>query len=182
MKKLSVYLMVLFAAFLLQSCGDDENTVEERENVSYYGETELAFTSAAVGDSGEDGGYHFTNIYLAEKSMATTGFDIAPGESLMSIFFSSKSEHPEAKNYTEIKDAYSDTDENIFEGAKLIFDYDPNGEPGSASENINTGSINLIEYDFNTKTIEFEYEFLMQNGKTSKGYYKGSFDFLGEIG
>lgn len=194
MKKLSIYLMFLFAAFLFASCGEEEEVVadekeeeeeeivEERENISFYGETELAFTNAAVGDGGMYEGYHLTSIFLSDVDLSDgpDNININDGDSFIAIFFASTEDHPNAIEYTEIKTTNDSSEDSMFEGGNLKYQHDADN-PGPAL-NVESGSVNLIEYDFSAKTIEIEYEFELEDGKTSKGYFKGSFEFLGEVG
>jgi len=166
MKKLPIYFITLLINFLFMSCAEgeeviadekDENEEEEiveKENKSFYGDTELAFTHASVGDGGEYEGYQLTSIFLSDVDLSDgpNTVNISNGDSFIAIFFASSADHPEAIEYAEIKSSNNASDDSIFEGGNLQYQYNADN-PGPAL-NVESGSVNLIEYDFSAKTIE----------------------------
>ena len=165
-----------------QACDDSktDEMVDEKPNLSLYGEEEIDFTFAGSGDAGTEQDLTYTYIYMADVEFNTqTG--LPEGSNFVALFFAHTTDALAAKNFTSIEDSRESSAEMVFEGAKFTYDYDPNTE-GPSAITAETGTINLINYDEANGTVELEYEFTFPNGKTLKGYYKGELNDLGEVG
>lgn len=172
----------MLVSFTVISCSDDDNNSDKEKqssitlNENESQELKKAILHNYLYGGEETGNYNFEiTLYTTTGTIRNEYGDLDPDEneySQLNIDLRSST----INNLNKGVYNYSTSEETEhFEGGEFRYNYDVNAEQAEEYHTIKGGQLEVIR---NENPYEFKFEFILDDGATVKGYYKGAVDYI----